>query len=44
MHTKLCLEDLKKRDNVRDLGSDGSMILKWIVKKHYIQLAHDRVR
>jgi hypothetical protein len=31
IHTELCFKDLKKRDNVRDLGSDGRMILKWII-------------
>jgi hypothetical protein len=32
------LEDLKKRDNVRDLGSDAPMILKLIIKKQYVRM------
>jgi hypothetical protein len=38
IHTELCSEDLKKRDNVRDLGSDGRIILKWIIKEQYVRM------
>jgi hypothetical protein len=32
MHTTFCLERLKGRDDLEDLGVNGSMILMWILK------------
>jgi hypothetical protein len=34
MYTKLLLGNLKGRDHLEDLGVDGRMKLKWIVKRY----------
>jgi len=34
MHTVFCLENLKGRDNFKDLGVDGKIILDWILEKY----------
>jgi hypothetical protein len=33
VHLKFELENLKGRDHLKDLGIDGRIILKWILKK-----------
>jgi hypothetical protein len=33
MHTKLRLENLKRRDHLEDLGVDRKIILEWILEK-----------
>jgi len=33
MYTVFWLENLKKRKHLGNLGTDGSMILKWILKR-----------
>jgi hypothetical protein len=45
MHAGCCWKNLKKRDNIGDLGVDGRVILKWILKEwdglDWIRLAQD---
>jgi len=33
MYTGFWLEHLKKRNHLENLGTDGSIILKWILKR-----------
>jgi putative hemolysin len=33
MRTKFWMESLKGRDHAKDLGVDGRIILKWILRK-----------
>jgi hypothetical protein len=33
MHTKFLLENLKDTDHFEDLGVDGNIILKWMLRK-----------
>jgi hypothetical protein len=33
MYTKFGFEELKVRDHSEDLGVDGIMILKWVLRK-----------
>jgi hypothetical protein len=45
MHTKFCLESLKRRDHLEYIGIDGRTILSWILRKlvmDWIHLAQDR--
>jgi hypothetical protein len=49
VHTGVWWEDLGKRDHFEELGVDGRIILKWIIKKwdggmDWIDLALDRDR
>ena len=34
MHTDFWLGNLKERDHLENLGTDGRIILKWILKKY----------
>jgi len=33
VHTEIWWENLKKRDNLEELGEDGRIILEWVVNK-----------
>ena len=50
MHTGFWWGDLRERDNLKDLGIDGRLILKWTFRKcdgggrNWIDMAEDRDR
>jgi len=37
VHAWFSWGDLRKRDYLDDLGADGGIILKWILKKLYVK-------
>lgn len=39
IHTKLWVETLKERLILEDVGMDGKVILKWILKKYYVRVS-----
>jgi hypothetical protein len=41
INTEYSWEHLKGRNHLRDLGVDGTLILKWILKKKYVKCGLD---
>jgi hypothetical protein len=37
-NAKFCLENLKRRDQLEDVGQDGRIILEWILNTGFIWL------